>query len=278
VDKDALATFLRSRREALRPADVGLTAEGVRRTPGLRREEVSELAGLSADHYERLERGRAGPLSAGGVDALARALRLDAGEFAQLCRLAGLPERPGSRPYQEPGLTFLLDGLSDVPVWAQDDATRIMAFNPLAGSVFGGLPEPGDPRSAIGWQWFVEPGWRRMVLPADQEDISIALVTELRITLTWRGAAEDPVSRLVEDLRHLSADFARLWERETLVPFKALPVTMDHPVGGRLELTCDMLRFWTGHLVKLLRPRPGTPAAERLGQLRSGLGHSLAGR
>jgi transcriptional regulator with XRE-family HTH domain len=273
VDKDALASFLRSRREALHPLDVGLPAEGVRRTPGLRREEVAALAGLSADHYERLERGRAGPLSADRVTALARALRLDAGEFAQLSQLVGLRERAASQPYQEPGLTFLLDALRDVPTWAQDDATSIVAANPLAEAVFGGLPDPGDPRSAIGWQWFVEPRWRAMVRPEDHPGISVALVTELRGALAWRSAGDDRLGRLIADLSRHSSDFADRWDDRTFAPFQALPVTMEHPEAGRLEFTCDMLRFWTGHLVKLLRPRPGTATAERV----RGLGSLVPG-
>lgn len=269
MDKTKLAAFLRARREALRPADVGLVAKGRRRTPGLRREEVAGLAGMTADYYLRLELGRAAQPSPKMVAALARALRWDFEGFSELCRLAGVPEPRDAETYLEPGILYLLDTLREVPAWAQDEATQIVGGNPLCDAIFGELPTPGDPRCALAWQWFAEGRLRELVRRNDQRDISLAIVTEVRNAAAWRVSGDERTTRLVHDLRDRSQDFARLWDSETVTPFKPLQMTIDHPEVGSLELTCDMMRFWTGHLVKVLRPRLGTPTAGRLIALRA---------
>src|SRR5262245_29612511 len=111
MDRDELADFLRSRRERLRPSDVGLAAGVRRRTPGLRREEVAQLAAISVDYYTRLEQARGPQPSRSVLTGLARALRLSDDEFAHLFHLAGEHPRPASRLSAEvrPGILHMLD-------------------------------------------------------------------------------------------------------------------------------------------------------------------------
>lgn len=268
MNRAALSALLRSRREGLRPADVGLPAEGRRRTPGLRRDEVAALAGLPLSFYVRLEQGRGAPPSPERLAALASVLRLDRDGFAELARLAGVPQVETARSYLEPGLMFLLDALSDVPAWVQDEATTVVACNATCEAVFGPLPEPSDPRANSSWQWFVEPHLRRLIRAEDQDAISLSLVAELRAAAAWTTGVDNRVNRLVADMRAQSPLFARLWDGEAVTTFAPIHLRVDHPQQGTFGVTCDVLHFWTGHTVKFLRPDLGTQMAERLARLK----------
>lgn len=134
-----LGDFLRARRQALRPADVGLPSRGRRRTPGLRREEVALLANLSVDYYERLEQSRNTNPSEALLGSLARALRLSVDERDYLFRLAGHPAPAASTAsgYVDPAMMFLLDALTTVPAHVIDDRTTILAQNALSRALLG---------------------------------------------------------------------------------------------------------------------------------------------
>ena len=148
MDRAELADFLRRRREQLRPSEVGLDAGPRRRTPGLRREEVAALAGMSADYYVRLEQKRSPRPSAQLLAALARALRLSDDERDHLYVLAG--ERPPAGPYAgthvRPGLLALLDQLEHAPAQILTDLGDLLAQNAMARLLFGGMcsVEPGQ--------------------------------------------------------------------------------------------------------------------------------------
>ena len=147
IDRAGLAGFLRRRRELLRPADVGLPDGVRRRTPGLRRDEVAQLAGMSIDYYSRLEQRRGANPSESIVAALTRALRCDLDERDHLYHLAGFapPARRAGR-HVRPGLIALAERLTDVPVIICTDLDEVLWQNALADVVIG----PQDRRTGPG--------------------------------------------------------------------------------------------------------------------------------
>lgn len=140
MDRDALAEFLRRRREAMRPADVGLPAgPRPRRTVGLRREEVAQLTGMSVDYYGRLEQSRSTQPSPQMLRALARALRLTDDETDHLYRLAGhaVPDRIAASMHARPALLFVLDQMRDAAAFICSDTYLLLAQNDLAKQLMG---------------------------------------------------------------------------------------------------------------------------------------------
>lgn len=159
MDNKALADFLRHRREALRPRDVGLVAGPRRRTQGLRREEVAQLAGMSTDYYARLEQQRAPQPSVQITTALARALRLTLDESDHLFALIGhnAPARFQPSAHVSPALLRVLDRLHDTPAMVHSDLIDTLAMNPLAVALLGDQTRhTGLARSAF-YRWFMDP-------------------------------------------------------------------------------------------------------------------------
>jgi transcriptional regulator with XRE-family HTH domain len=268
MDLDGLANFLRIRREAMRPADVGLSDDGPRRTPGLRREEVAALAGISTARYERLERSRTLQPSTDMLAGLARALRLDRDEFDSFCRLAGHSGAVSDPGYLEPGLMFLLDGLSAMPAWILDRELTVVEQNPLSEVVLGRCAGLTGWRSNLVWHWFTSERTRSIGTPGQHTAVSRALVAELRALVAWHGP-DDDAGRLAADLTETSQEFARLWTTTPVGRFEPLALTIDHERAGRLDVHCDMaVSMSSGHRVLMLRPKVGTPTGDRLQHLR----------
>lgn len=163
VNSDELADFLRRRREALQPGDVGLDAGSRRRARGLRREEVAELAHISTDFYTRLEQRRGSRPSEQTVAALARALRLTRDEHNHLYELAGhtAPPRALRTHHASPGLRRVLDRL-DVPAQIASDLGVTLSQNPLAEALFGVQTRHTGPRRSLVYRWFTDPDERRV--------------------------------------------------------------------------------------------------------------------
>ncbi|MFG1604687.1 helix-turn-helix transcriptional regulator [Actinoplanes sp. NPDC049265] len=267
MDQDGLAEFLRVRREALRPADVGLPATGVRRTPGLRREEVAELAGIPVDRYLRLERARAAPPGPDLTAALGRALRLERAEFDTLCRLAGGTGPTPDRGYVEPGLMVLLDALTAVPSAVVDHELTVVVQNPLSEALLGRCVGRAGRRSNLIWHWFTDERMRSMGTPGQLAAVGRGLVAELRTVAAWRGP-DGTADRLAGELAAVSDEFARLWATTPVGRFESVPWSIDHPVEGRLEVHADLaVTMWSGHRLLMLRPKLGTGTAGRLRRL-----------
>jgi transcriptional regulator with XRE-family HTH domain len=268
MDQDGLADFLRIRREALRPPEVGLATTSTRRTPGLRREEVAALAGISVDRYERLERARAAPPPVDLMSGLARALRLDRAEFDTLCRLAGLPGAAPDRGYVDPGLMCLLDAVSAMPACVLDHELTVVEQNRLSEVLLGRCAGRPGWRSNLVWHWFTDDRMRATGTPEQRTGVGRALVAELRAVAAWRGP-DDTAARLADELRTVSVGFARQWATTPAGQFEPVPWSIDHEAAGRLDLSWDLaVSRSTGHRLLMLRPKPATPTAERLGQLR----------
>ena len=191
VDRDALGDFLRSRRERLRPEDVGLVPGPRRRTPGLRRDEVALLATMSTDYYERIEQGRGPQPSPSMLGAIARALRLTRDERDHVYVLAGhaAPAAYVSLGYADPGLMTILDALAPtVPAMITDDLEGVLAQNPLNVALLGRLTDLGGFEPSFLWHWFTDERYRRLYAENDRDQLTRAYVADFRAAVARRGA------------------------------------------------------------------------------------------
>jgi len=241
MQRDELADFLRRRRQAIRPAEVGLADGPRRRTAGLRREEVAMLAGMSTDYVVRLEQGRGSQPSTQLLAALARALRLSEDERAHLFHLAGHPAPPadGTARLARAGLVRMLD-LLDTPAMVLSDLGEVLAQNRMSVLVAGdhtGIS--GDERYLV-YRWFTEPDVRASHTPEEVERHSRELVADLRATVGRRSGDPTAVG-LVERLHAASADFRRRWSEHEVAVRRADRKVLVHPRVGALVMDCETL-------------------------------------
>ncbi|MGP9681026.1 MULTISPECIES: helix-turn-helix transcriptional regulator [unclassified Brachybacterium] len=264
IDRQGLADFLRRRREQLRPVDAGLPEGARRRTPGLRREEVAMLAGVSVDHYTRLEQGRGSAPSAGVVLAIAQALHCDREQRDHLLRLGGHappPRRAGH--HVRPGLIALGNRLTDLPVVILTDLGEVLWTNALGKALVGGvLGDSARDRNVV-WRWFTDPSARLM--PSDHwERISTAHVSDLRAAFTRRGGDAE-VTALVGELEERSGEFARLWALHDVAQRQIDQKVFLHPEVGAIELRCEVLLTPDEDVsMHAFFPLEGTDAAQKL--------------
>jgi transcriptional regulator with XRE-family HTH domain len=242
VQRDQLADFLRRRREAIRPAEVGIADGPRRRTTGLRREEVAMLAGMSVDYVVRLEQGRSSQPSTQLLGALARALRLSDDERAHLFHLAGHqpPPADGVARLARAGLLRMLDLLGNTPALVASDLGEILAQNRasvlLAGDHTG---FSGDRRYPV-YRWFTEPEARAARPPEEHQHHVRSLVADLRAAAGRRSGDAD-VTGLVARLQAASADFRRIWAEHEVAVRRADRKTFLHPRVGPLLMDCETL-------------------------------------
>lgn len=269
MDRTELGAALRTWRERLLPADAGLPAGVRRRTPGLRREEVASLAGVSVDYLTRLEQGRGPHPSDAVLTALARALRVTDAERDHLFHLAGgSPPRPGRiSSAVRPSVLRLMDRLTDLPAVLLDAKKDVLAWNAMAAALLGDMSAIPAPRRNLMRLAFTG-GSRVGADAAERERLNRASVSDLR-----RSAArypDDPgLAALVRELRAASADFARLWDLRELDERHSDRKTLQHPQLGPLELDCDTLLVHADDQVLLVySAAPGTPEAQALDLLR----------
>ena len=263
MDRDALGHFLRARREALLPAEVGLRSGGRRRTPGLRRSEVALLADVSVDYYERLERAHAGRPSEKLLDALAGVLRMTTAEKTYLFRLAdyAFPTPSDDHGQVEPELLFVLDSLTDVPAHVVDDLTTVLAQNALSKELFGPWAQRTGRGANAAWLWFTEPGARVRHFLEDDPETGRQYVAVLRAASAIRGSDSAFVD-LVAALTDHSSEFAQYWNAMEVDAIQTTEKTLSHVVHGRLDVSCDATRSAaSGHTLLVMRPLPGTSTA-----------------
>ncbi|HEX4224906.1 MAG TPA: helix-turn-helix transcriptional regulator [Pseudonocardiaceae bacterium] len=232
-----LGAFLRSRRAMLTPSRVGLTPHGVRRVPGLRREEVARLAAISADYYARLERGRVHTVSETVLDALAQALRLDDTDRAHLFTLARIHRRRRTPPPQHvrPGLLRLLDSAT-MPALVLGRRQDVLAGNALAQAVFTDFAALPPRRRNLARFIFLDDTARTRY--ADWPTIARATVTELH-RYGQRQPYDPRLAELVGELSLRDNDF-RTWWAEGDAPH-AGRVQLRHPLVGELTLHHEAL-------------------------------------
>ncbi|WP_091521900.1 helix-turn-helix transcriptional regulator [Microlunatus soli] len=242
MDRAALADFLRRRREALQPADVGLPAGARRRAPGLRREEVANLAVMSTDYYTRLEQRRGPQPSEQMLAAIARALRLSDGERDYLFQVAGhnAPAPTTAAAHVAPQLLRVLDRLDDTPAMIISNLAETLVQNRMADALFGDRTRfTGPARSEI-YRWFTDPTERLRYPEDDRDRQSRAQVANLRAAYGSMGA-DSRAGDLVRRLQKISAEFAALWERHEVTKRFADHKTLIHPELGAIEVDCQAL-------------------------------------
>ncbi|GAA5192343.1 helix-turn-helix transcriptional regulator [Rugosimonospora acidiphila] len=240
--RDQLADFLRRRREAIRPAEVGIADGPRRRTAGLRREEVAMLAGMSVDYVVRLEQGRSSQPSTQLLGALARALRLSDDERDHLFYLAGHrpPPADGVARLARAGLVRMLDLLGDTPALVLSDLGEVLAQNRPAILLMGDHTGFSGDRRYLVYRWFAEPAARVVHPPEETERHSRQLVADLRAAAGRRS--DDPtVAGLVERLQAASADFRQLWDEHEVAVKRADRKTIVHRRVGPVLVDCETL-------------------------------------
>ncbi|WP_442814879.1 helix-turn-helix transcriptional regulator [Streptomyces sp. NBC_01775] len=262
-----LAAYLKSRRDRIRPSDVGLPTGPRRRVPGLRREEVAQLAGLSADYYTELERGRGAQPSTQVLVSLARALRLNGDGRDHLFHLADRPIPPaahGPAAHVQPGLLHLLDQLTTTPAQIITDLHEILVQNPLAATLVGRPPALRGPEASFVHRWFTDPDARIVYPVEDHPHHSRVFVADLQAVAARRGH-DTEVTRMVAGLRARSPEFAALWDTHDVALRRTDHKRIVHPVLGLIELDCHNLFSEDGcqRLLWFTAP-PGTEGADQL--------------
>lgn len=275
-DGSELGSFLRARRTRVTPADVGLSVgPGVRRTPGLRREEIATLAGVSIDYYTRLERGKERRPSAPVVEALASALRLDEAERGYLRVLAALAARGsggaageqgpvGRRPAVDRGVVLLLESLRPHPAHVVSRTYELLAATPAGLRLLPGMADtPPGQRNVV--RWLALHPAARALYPDDWEAQIRGCVARLR---ALAGTAPDApgLAPLIDELRAESPEFARLWEQYDIQGHTTGDKTFHHPEFGVFTLGFQALDLdgTGGHRVIFYYAEPGTPAYDVL--------------
>ncbi|WP_328383645.1 helix-turn-helix transcriptional regulator [Streptomyces sp. NBC_00400] len=263
MDDNHLGDFLRARRAGLQPEDVGMASYGTRRVAGLRREEVAVLAGVNADYYTRLEQGREHNPSPQVLDALSRALRLDADARAHLHRLAGAV--PGDQPTDHaaervsPALRQLMDGYPNTPAFVMSRAMDLLAANALADALYA----PFGPADNLARMTFLDPASRHFY--TDWNRAAQATVANLRQAAGFEP--DNPRLRaLVRTLTEHSTDFARLWNSHTVRGKTQNAKHLLHPGVGPLTLTYQAfdVRDAPGQQLVIYHAEPGSPSAQAL--------------
>lgn len=269
-----LSEFLRSRRARLRPEDVGLTPfGGRRRVPGLRREELAQVAGVSVAYYTRLEQGRGQNVSDAVLDAIAGALRLTEAEHSHLHKLARpAPARPGraaARPQRvRPAVRNLLDTMDNVPAYVLGRRMDILAWNRLATALLGDFAAVPAPRRNMAWVIFLDPASRELYAEWDRKAADIVALLRMHAG----SYPDDPaLASLIGELSMKSEEFRRLWAAHD-VRDKCYGVKkFHHPVVGGLTLHCETLVLPQDpdQSVVTYHAEPGSPSAESLRLLAS---------
>lgn len=266
VEKVELAHFLRNRRTRLDPTEMGLQVGGRRLTPGLRREEVAQLAGISADYYMRLEQARSPNPSRQVLTALGRALRMSRDEQNYLLRLAGLaPTLPAERQVSA-GVRSMLNRLDDVPAMVLDTKYDILAWNRMAAVLmtdFESLPE--RERNTLRWTFGQHHAWLQS---PDGCSFARKCVADLRMSGHYQDNPE--VRALVDELLADSHEFAELWAaHEIEVQCSAIKRTV-HPIVGYLELHCETLLIpGVDQRLMMFTAEPGSASCAALKSLSS---------
>ncbi len=242
MDRAQFADFLRRRREALQPEDVGLSRGSRRRAGGLRREEVAALCDMSVDYYSRLEQARGPQPSEQMLASIARGMRLSLDERDHLFRLGGhvAPVRATRNEHISPGLMRVLDRLQDTPAQVISEFGEILAQTATARALFGdetGLT--GMSRSII-YRWFTAPTARDVVPPEDRLAQSRNLTADLRTVYAKYGSSSR-VGAIVTTLQEQSPEFAELWAAHEVDSVHSYEKRFQNSEVGLITVQCQLL-------------------------------------
>lgn len=270
MDRSELADFLRRHRELLTPADVGLPPGVRRRTPGLRRDEVALLTGMSTDYYTRLEQARGPRPSTQVLAALARALRLSADERDHLFHLCGhpSPDRGLRDKHVGPGLLHMLDKLDDVPAAVITDLGEVLVQNRMHSLLAGDHGTRRGLDRFYSWRWFTDPSARTLFPESNWARMSRSHVADLRATAA-RRADDAEVTGFISELRRNSTEFEELWNEHEVAVRISDTKQFLHPEIGLIDTICEtLLTPNAAQRLLVYLPRPGTDAAEKMALLR----------
>ena len=266
VDRPGLADFLRRRREALQPEDVGLPRGARRRTPGLRREEVAHLSHMSTDFYSRLERERGPQPSVQMVASIAQGLHLSLDERDHLFRLAGHqpPTREAAGEHVAPGMLRIFDRLTDSPAEIVSELGESLRQTPLSVALVGDASRWTGPARSIGFRWFTEPSARLLHPEEDHAFYSRLYASGLRGVLALRGP-ESRAAQLAALLHERSEEFREHWAQHEVGIRPREVKRYLHPVVGPLELSCQIVQDpFQSHSLLVHTATPGSPSHEGL--------------
>lgn len=267
-----LGKFLRKARESLNPEQSGLLPDGrIRRVPGLRREEVALLAGVSTDYYIRLEQGRNLTPSAQVIDALIRALNLDSASQSYFRALVAPTSRSRTRPKAQrvrSGLYQLLDTLSLQPALILGHRTDILASNTLARALFADFEKfPAKHRNYVRWIMLDEDA---RVLFLDWEEQARNAVEALRLEAAMMPN-DHGLQQLIGELSLASAEFQRWWSERRVYQRTYGTKHLRHPIVGDLDVQFETfgLPGDSSQLLYIYTTEPGTTSQQALGMLAS---------
>ncbi|MUK02446.1 helix-turn-helix domain-containing protein [Vibrio cholerae] len=264
ADRLQLGAFLRSRRDGMSPVEAGIQAfPGARRVPGLRKEELAVLAGVSADYYSRLEQGRQANISQSVLDALARALHLDDVERKHLFALAHPSVRTrsgvGAPQQADPGLLRLMTALDHIPALVLGRRGEVLATNALLTAVLGELP----PGSSFVRFMFFDPLARERIV--NWEHFAAASVAALRGEL-GRHPHDGLLVALIDEIRTGDQDAATWWNHHGVQDYASAAKRMMHPVVGELSFDIEtvMLPHNTDQVLVAYTAQPDSGTARKL--------------
>ncbi|MFF1675702.1 helix-turn-helix domain-containing protein [Streptomyces sp. NPDC058256] len=262
-----LGNYLRARRDLVDPKDIGLPGGGRRRVPGLRREEVALLAGISSEYYLRLEQGRDQNPSPAVLDALARVLQLDLDATRHLHTLVTPAPRHSRPPLDDERVPLGIQQLISTS-WAGTPAVVLNRYMDVltANSLAIALAPSNQPGTNAIRSAFLDPRMRSLYL--NWGEMTIRAVASLR-ALIGSNESDPRVGELVNELSAESETFRRLWARHDVSPRGAGASKLDHPQVGRLELHYErlLLAGTDGQLLVVHHADPGSPSAQKLAQL-----------
>jgi len=264
-----LAAFLRSRRERITPGDAGLPPGPRRRTPGLRREEVAQLAGVGVTWYTWLEQGRPINASVHVLDAIARTLRLDPAEKEHLYRLGDVPHilAPDAGGHLDPEIQIILDGLDPLPASVYNRRFDLLAWNRAYESVFTRLVQsPPEQRNAL-WHIFTTPPCCNAMINSEPE---IRLMVATMRAAFGQHVGEPAWTGFVQRLVEASPTFARIWATHDVAEPGSSTKVYKHWAVGELRLRSSSLSIDGTPETRLIVNTPSDPeSADRLAILRS---------
>jgi transcriptional regulator with XRE-family HTH domain len=266
IDRTGLASFLRHRREALQPEDVGMPRGQRRRTSGLRREEVATLCNMSADYYSRLERERGPQPSPQMLASIAQGLHLSIDERDHLFRLAGHnpPVRGTSSEHISPGLLRILDRLQDTPAEIVTELGETLRQTPMGVALTGDTTRHTGPARSMGYRWFTDPSARDIYAPEEHAFLTRMYAAGLRGLVTLRGP-DSRAAYLAGLLLDGSEEFRRVWDEHEIGIHPHEVKHFVHPEVGALELNCQrLIDPAQAHALMVYTAVPGTESYEKL--------------
>ena len=266
IDRTGLAGFLRNRREALQPEDVGLPRGQRRRTSGLRREEVASLCNMSSDYYSRLERERGPQPSQQMLASIAQGLHLSVDERDHLFRLAGHnpPVRGTSSEHISPGMLRILDRLEDTPAEIVTELGETLRQTAMGVALNGDTTRYTGPSRSSGYRWFTDPAARARYAPEEHPFMSRMYASGLREFVTLRGPSSR-AAQLADLLLESNEEFRRLWEDHEIGVRPHDVKHFVHPEVGALELNCQrLIDPAQGHSLMVYTATPGSESYEKL--------------